>query len=67
MSFAGRFALIPPRASTCLRLTQCRVLLRSPAGMSYFLGERVQDQTEGDRVVPAHPPVDMRFGSHIVV
>ena len=54
--------LIPARASACLGLSQCRLLLRSPAGLLFYLGERVQGQVTGLRAVPDHPPVDMRFG-----
>ena len=64
-AFEDRLDLIPARAADCLRLSSCRVLLRSPTGLLYYLGERVQGQVTGVRVVPEHPPVDMRFGSRI--
>ena len=64
-TFEDRLDLVPARAADCFRLSSCRVLLRSPTGPLYYLGERVQCQVTGIRVVLEHPPVDMRFGSRI--
>ena len=64
-AFEDRLDLVPARASSCFGLTSCRLLLRSPTGLLFYLGERVQGQVTSVRVVPDHPLVDMRFGPRI--
>ena len=60
-AFENRLDLIPARAASYFGLSSCRLLLRSPTGLLYYLGERVQGQVTGIRVVPDHPSVDMCF------
>ena len=64
-AFEDRLDLIPARAASCFELSSCRLLLRSPTDLLFYLGERVQGQVTGIRVVPDHPPVDMCFGARI--